>query len=932
MSSDKPLLRGRGEEERALLRLLDHARAGSGGALLLVGAPGMGKTALLDLAIAHAAPGFRVLRVSGVESESRLPYAGLHGLLRPVAAGAASLPGAQARALMSALESGTGAGGLTLPAAVLGLLSAVAAEQPVLACVDDVDLLDTDSREVLSFAARRVTGEAVALLFTAREAARSPEGVPVRVLGGLDAAAVRELAGDLAAGKVAEDLLAALDQIARGNPLALAELIASLTPDQLAGLAAPPVTLPKGGRLWREHTSLLAALPAEAQRLLLLIAADPGLDLPTLIRAARPSCALTVLEPAERAGVLHSVGDRYDFRDPAVRGVVYYGASLLRRRSSHRLLASLLGNDEQAGLLGDGGPTGLLGDGGPRGDSHRLRHAWHRACALDGPPAALADDLAAAALDAHPAHTHPEPYLALERAAELTDPHHPAKAERLAAAARYAWVAGRPQVARSLLARLRSLAAPDELRAHVQLLHGSLELLGGETGSAREELLSAATWLLESHRMLGVRALVRAADASYRAGDNRAFIAIARQAAALRRPDETVPTQLMFEYLAGMASTFSGSHQEAAAPLRRVVELAGSVRDPAVLVWACVASMLLGEDATAHRLSARAIEAARVRGAVSAMPQLLEYMIYPEIWMGRYAAVATTAAQGLRLAQETGQLNTAAQHLAWLAITAAVEGDQDTCRVRADAAIDLADAHDLAVAGAIGNWALAYLDLAAGRPADAANRLRAERRNSNHVVIRVMATPHFIEACARTGDHEAAGSALRVLERWVGSTRSPGLRALVSRCRALLAPPGEAEELFREALDLHGQGVYEFEAARTRLLYGSALRRDRRPGAARTHLHSALETFERYGARLWTEQARTELRASGDPVRPVLDVTTGQLTAQQLQIARMVAEGATNKEVAEQLFLSRRTVEHHLRNIFSRLGIRSRVELVRLMS
>ncbi|NUP83377.1 MAG: helix-turn-helix transcriptional regulator, partial [Nonomuraea sp.] len=207
-----------------------------------------------------------------------------------------------------------------------------------------------------------------------------------------------------------------------------------------------------------------------------------------------------------------------------------------------------------------------------------------------------------------------------------------------------------------------------------------------------------------------------------------------------------------------------------------------------------------------------------------------------------------------------------------------------------------------------------------------------ERRN-NHVVIKVMATPHLLEAAARTGDRERAGSALRVLERWVGSTRSPDLRALVSRCRALLAEsPGEAEELFRDALDLHGQGVCEFESARTNLLLGSALRRDRRPGAARTHLHTALETFERHGARLWIEQARAELRASGEPVRPAADATVTQLTAQQLQIARMVAEGATNKEVAEQLFLSRRTVEHHLRNVFSKLGIRSRVELVRFMS
>ncbi|KAB8189455.1 AAA family ATPase [Nonomuraea phyllanthi] len=944
-----PVLRGRGEEERALRRLLDGAETGAGGALLLVGAAGMGKTALLDNAAAHALPRFRVLRVSGVESESRLPYAGLHGLLRPVASSAASLPRAQAGALLAALESGTGAGGLALPAAVLALLSAVAADQPVLACVDDVHLLDSASRGVLAFAARRLSSEPVALLFAARDGdldtvpARRPcrdrhdvpvrevcrelndvpvrdacwelAGVPVRELAGLDAAAVRELAGDLAPGEVAEDLLAALDQVACGNPLALAELIDSLTPDQLAGLAAPPAAPPRDGRLWREHASRLAALPEAARRLTLLVAADPGLDAEMLIRAAAPASALTAVEPAERAGILRCTGDRYDFRDPAVRAVAYHGAPLVRRREAHRLLAR------------------LLSEPSPGYGARRLRLAWHRAYALDGPAAELADELAAAALTTRPPGGHPEPYLALERAGELTEPGNPAKAERLAAAARHAWVAGRPQVARSLLAGLRSpTAAPDELRGHVELLHGSLELLGGETGSAREELLSAAAWLLESHRMLGVRALVRAADASYRAGDNRAFIAIARQAAALRRPDETMAAQLMFEYLAGMASTFSGSHQEAAGPLRRVVELAGSVRDPAVLVWACVASMLLGEDDTAHRLSARAVEAARLRGAASALPQLLEYTIYPEIWMGRYASVAATAAQGLRLAQAAGQLNTAAQHLAWLAITAAVGGDQETCRMRADAAIDLAEAHGLGIAGAIGNWALSYLDLAAGRPADAANRLRGERRISNHVVIRVMSTPHLIEACARTGDRERAGSALRVFERWVGSTRSPGLRALVARCRALLAEPGEAEGLFQEALDLHGQAAYEFEAARTRLLYGSALRRDRRPGAARTHLHAALETFERHGARLWTEQARAELRASGEPVRPAPVVTTGQLTAQQLQIARMVAEGATNKEVAEQLFLSRRTVEHHLRNIFSRLGIRSRVELVRLMS
>ncbi|PZG13256.1 AAA family ATPase, partial [Nonomuraea aridisoli] len=321
-----PVLRGRGEEERALRRLLDGASAGSGGALVLAGPPGMGKTALLDLAA--ASPGFRVLRVSGVEPESCLPYSGLHALLHPIAA-SVRLPDAQAGALAAALESGAATGGLALPAAVLGLLAAVAADRPVLACVDDADLLDPGSREVLSFAARRLSGKPVALVFAARSPGRDLAGLPVRVLEGLDAAAVRELAGDLAPGKVAEDLLAAVDQIARGNPLALAELIGALTPDQLAGLAAPPVAPPRDGRLWRAHADRLAALPARTRRLLLLVAADPGVEAEALIRAAHPACALTALEPAEHAGLLRCAGDRYDFPDPAVRAVAYHGASLL---------------------------------------------------------------------------------------------------------------------------------------------------------------------------------------------------------------------------------------------------------------------------------------------------------------------------------------------------------------------------------------------------------------------------------------------------------------------------------------------------------------------------------------------------------------------------------------------------------------------------
>ncbi|MBB2913678.1 DNA-binding CsgD family transcriptional regulator [Streptosporangium becharense] len=910
-----PALHGRDAELTALLRLLDAARGGSGGTMVLRGARGTGRSALLGAA-AGLADGFAVLTTRGTVAESRLPYAGLHGLLRPFADRLAVLPAAQAAALAAALELGTADGGLALPAAVLNLLAS--AGRPVLACVDDVHHLDPPSREVIFFVARRLAGEPIALLIGAGDTPSGagdgpavPDDVPVLELGPLDAAAARRLAGDLAP-ELAEDVRASLLEVARGNPLAIVELVGSLTPEQMSGAAAPPETPPRDGRLWRAHTARLAALPGATADVLLLLAADPDLDTATLLRAVRPGCALTALEPAERAGVIvRLAGDRYDFRDPLMRAVAYSAASPARRRAAHRLLAGLLDCEHR-----------------------RLRRAWHRAAALDGPVEELAGELAGAAAAAGPRDGHPAPYLALERAAELTA-HDDVRAARLAAAADRAWHAGLPWRARSLLARLRSVTVPEEVRDQAELVRGNLELRSGRTTSAGEGLLAAAEALLPRDRDRAVRVLIRAGEASYLAGDDRRFLAIARRAAALRRPDDPAAVRLMFEYLAGTAATFRGRHREATGPLLRVLELAPLVRDPSVLVWAGVASLLLGDDVRALRLATRAVETARARAMPATVPQVLELMIQAEIWMGRYASAAANAVEGLRLARESGRLNSAGQHLAWLALTTAVEGDEETCRIRAASAIALAGAHGLGLAGAVGHWALAQLDLAAGRHADAAERLRATARPdgaNGHLVVRVMATPHFVEAAVRTGDRERARAALRVLDGWVSSTRSPDRRALAERCHALLAGPGEAEERFAAALDLHRGGCCEFETARTQLLFGGALRRNRRPGAAREHLHGALETFERSGARLWAARARAELRAAGESVRSPRPKVAEKLTAQQYEIARIVAAGATNREVAARLFLSPRTVEHHLRNIFTRLGVRSRVELARLMS
>ncbi|WP_432929743.1 LuxR C-terminal-related transcriptional regulator [Microbispora sp. CA-135349] len=930
------LLRGRDKEADALCALVDRARAGAGGCLLLLGGPGTGKTALLDLAAAYAATvtpdeqGFLVLRTQGASGETHLPYAGLHALLGPIE-GLLETPAADTRVLAEALRTGVCAGGLALFAALLRLLRA--AGRPVLVCADDLQRLDVPSREAICFVARRARTAPVAVLLAgtgpgaglgagfgaglgAAESGAAPGDLPSLPLAPLDARASLQVLDDLVPEGMPADLRAALVRTARGNPLALAELAGSLTCEHRTGAAPPPETPPRGGRLWRAYADRLRGLPADTAALVLLIAADPGIDAVTLVRAAESRSGLAALEAAEAAGlVVESPDGGFDLADPVLRHVAYAEASLARRRAAHRLLAGLLDGEHQ-----------------------RLRRAWHRAAALDDHPDRLAEDLVHALAAAPKAATaFPEPFRVLERAAELTGQGE-ARAARLTAAARHALQAGQPQRARSLLSRIDTLAAGAQTRGRAELVRGSLELRAGKTDSACDTLLAAAERLLRTDREQAVRALVRAGEASYLAGDNRRFLAVARRAETLRRPGDDHVTRLALEYLAGMAATFRGRHREATASLRRVategVKVAPSAGSLSVLVWGGVANLLLGNGADALTLASRAVEVARAHGAVASMPQMLEILIQAQLWSGRYDAVAANAMDGLRLAQETGRATSGAQHLAWLAFTAAVAGDEETCALRAARAVEQAAAHGVSVAEALGTLALAHLDVAANRHADAVNRLRTVARTGDPLVVRVMATPLLVESAVRTGDIAQARHALVMLERWADSTRDPDRLALAARCHALLAPPAEAGERFAQALELHRQGACAFETARTRLLYGGVLRRSRRPGAAREHLHGALETFERYGARLWSEHARAELRAAGESVRPSGSRSEAGrlLTAQQFQIATLVAEGATNREVAARLFISPRTVEHHLRNIFAKLGVRSRVELTRLLS
>lgn len=765
--------------------------------------------------------------------------------------------------------------------AALDAVRAVARRQPLLLCVDDAHDLDRETRGVLGFLARRLDGERVAVIITCEGGEPVLAGIPHHRLDPLDRDASRQVVEDLMPG--AGDLGPQLAAIAEGNPLALTELVHHV---RLTGTV--PAALPPTSRLRRHYRARLATLPEHTRRLLLLAAADPDLDATELTRAATESgLDVTALEPAERAGLVTAAG-RLEFSQPLVRNVVYHEADAAARRAVHMSLAATLTASNMI-----------------------LRRGLHLAAASTGADAGLAKALEDAAATA----AHGPASIALERAAELTaEPG--AAARRLVAAAERAWLGGEPHRTKLLLGRV-----PEELRTGTaDQLIGEIELTAGAARPAEKTLLRAAARLTDRDRHRALAALLRAGEAACLAGDYARYPAIARRAGALRQPGEPPALELVFEQFAGQAALFEGRLAAAVGPLRRVFSLATSLDDARALTSASGAAILLGDDVRAGRLATRAAEVARATGDRAVLPQALEYAAVAEFALGRYPAATAMLLEGLRVARETGQERLVSTNLGTLAVLAAINGDRPTCllRVREVRSQPFIGVRPTALV----EWALAAIDLFDGRTAPALGRLRSVARPGGDLVLRVAAAPHYVEAAVRTGDRAAARRAVDEFDPWAASTGSGGWLALAARNRALAAPDlGEANEHFEAALGFHAAG---FERARTELLFGERLR-----GAgvdARQHLRSALELFEAYDAGPWRDRAAAALRSIDSSALPA---DPGDLTPQQLQIARLVADGATNQEVAARLFLSRRTVEYHLRNIYLRLGVRSRVELVR---
>jgi DNA-binding NarL/FixJ family response regulator len=908
------VLRGRDGQLAVLDELLLRARSGQGGALGVLAEPGMGKTALLESAVRRAGADFRTLGIRGIRQESSLELAGLHRLLGPIADRIGCLSACQAEALSRLFAGNAAVEPFTLCTAVHALLTATARDRPVLCWVDDVHWLDRASLDAMTFTARRLGDEPVVMLFAAHnEHVTTPErdrlaGIPRLPLPALDEAASTQVIADRCPVGVAEDLTAELTELTGGNPLALVEVAAALTPGQLCGEEPPPETLPVGSRLRAVYRRRFFRLSPDARRLALLAVADDGLDGRTLTRAARADrLDLGELEAVRAWGLVRVDGESITVPSPVIRSALYADAPLSERNTVHALLARVLDDDRQ-----------------------RARRVWHRAalaCAADD---GLAAELSEAAAESAAAGRYTDSSRAWQRAATLTSDR-AEQADMLLAAATDAWLAGQSRRSRALVRQLTP-AAP-QLRGRADLLRGEIELRDGRPSAGRRMLLDAADRLAGHDRRSAVVALAYAGEASCLGGDLRRYLAIAERAAALRGRHEPPETELLFAHFEGMAATYRGRHQEAVEPLRRTVRLADATDDCAAKVWASMAALILGDDERTHELAGEAVRLGTGPDAV-VKPWALAYLAMADLWLGRYPSATAHSLEGLRLARAAGQENHAVDHLAMMALLAALQGDRETARLRLDAVSDAAARRGLSRPGAFTSWALACLELIEDRPADAAGHIRLMAGTWHaHPVVHVMATPHFVEAAVRCDERKGARQALEVFDRWATSTRNSVRLALSHRCRALLAgDDAEADEHFREALRLHLRGDSAFETARTELLYGHRLRRGRKPRAAREHLRNALQIFEYYDAEHWCASARAELRAAGETAPPAAPKGAEELTAQQREVARLAAEGATNREIAARLVLSHRTVDHHLRNVFVRLGIRSRVELARFFS
>ena len=906
------MLYGRDAERERLGALLDGVRAGRSGVLVLRGDPGVGKSVLLA-ELASQAEDMQVLHATGVEAESELAFAGVHQLVWPLLDMLDEIPARQAAALRGALGLDAPAGDdrFLIGAAVLSLLAFAAEASPVLCLVDDANWLDTASADALTFAARRLNADPIGVVFAARDddvRGFNGAGLPELHVASLDAGPARELLDERAGVELAAEVREQIVAIASGNPLALLELPAALSADQLAGRAPLSETVPVTRTIESVFLSRLRDLPEAGKTLMLVAAADDTGETAVVLRAAT---ALGIdsahLDDVEKTGLVQFGERDVRFRHSLVRSAVYQGASFGERRRAHQALTEAL--DEER---------------------HADRRVWHRAAATLGADDELADELELSAEGTLTRGGHVAAAAALEKAAAFTSDSE-RRARRLTAAASAAWLGGRPDTAAASLQQAQRLASEPLTRADLEHVRAQIELQRGTPARAHEILMTSATEILTLDPAKAGAMLVQAGEAANFAGDLAGEIEAGRLAERLMADHGVRSLEVLM--MAGVANLLDGQAAEGASLLAEAISQVAASDNPRRFSWAGSCAFYLGDIGGATAYWGRFVDEARSQGAIALLAVALAYRASGEASEGRFASAVVTASEGLRLAEETGQANAATFHRSVLARGAARCGREEECRAQAAAVFAVARERGLGIHAGHALLALGELELAAGRPVESLSHFETlwhAGPGAGSVSAKLFGLPDLVEAAVRAERLDTAREALAYYEDWVTSTGSRFELPLLERCRGLLEPGSSAIERFEEALRLQSEAERPFERARTEFVFGEALRRRREPKRAREHLRVALGLFEQLGAVGWCERARSELRASGETARKRDPSTLDQLTPQELQIARAVAAGASNKQVAAQLFLSPRTIEFHLRHVFAKLGITSRTQLAGL--
>ena len=908
---------GRERERARIDRLLKDARAGRSGALLMHGDAGIGKTALLRWAIAEAAD-MRVLRARGIETESDIAFAGLGELVTPLLDRLDAVPEVQAAALRGALALGpaTPHDRFTVPAGLLSLLAAAAEEQPVLVVIDDAQWLDEASLEAFLFAGRRLAAEGVAMLGSLRDGTavagmEAPWLERLRIAPLADAEA-RELLGAAQSERMAPTVAERLVSTAAGNPLALLEIPRLLSDGQRAGREPLEEPLRAGAGIERAFRRALDGLGEDSRRAL-LVAATAHTGRIEVIQAALAQTGLAIgdLLAAEEAQLI-AIGDgEVDFRHPLLRSTAYHSAGAADRRAAHSALAA------------------AAQDGSPE-------RAWHLAACAVAPDEQVAAALQAAALDARGRGAHATAARDFMRAAQLT-PESEARARRLLEAATDAARSGEAGHALSLLGDAAQLTADPLLGADVQRMRGHVEMRRGSPLAANELLLAEAERVRSRDPRRAAAMFLEASVTHMMTGDMHALIATAERARALATSADPA-VELLATAVIGEAHLALGDVEQGDA-LLSACEPYLLEGDPLAIVeivgMAAHASTWIERWDRAQRIFDRLIAAARDASAVTALIYPLAARSQLDYRLGRWGTARAGAAESVELAQETGQLPLLSHSLAALAQIEAGLAQEDDCRAHVATGLELVARFQGDATATYLHAALGRLELGLGRVPEAIEALEAARRNAERIRMHpsvVQFLPDLAEAYIRAGRREEAEGVIDGLEAGARRTGSRWAHASAARCRALLAPDADLRAGFDAALALHEGLPMPYERARTLLALGERLRRARRRADARGPLKEALDVFERLGARAWAERARSELRATGQQQARRTETAAEQLTPHELQIAVLVAQGMTNREAAAALFLSPKTIEYHLGQIYRKLDVRGRAQLARLMA